>query len=749
MDLKKKDIERMASLLCGAAFFSTRAIEEDGIRSLKFLDGGTGMNFEQLFGDLFAGQADSEGYSWQQFDNVIRHFFEEDELTDKEKELHSKIRGAMEERLGGIPLCPGCYPCGNLLGATWDKDTVRKVGQALGIEANAYGIDCLLGTPNLNILREPRNGRFFEGLSEDPCLTGEMAAAFIKGVQSKGVAANAKHYAANNLEINRGRIDELISKRALEEIYLPGFKACVKAGVKTVMAAYPKINGTYCIENRYLLSEVLKQRWGFEGVVMTDWGACRGDAGDAIGAGTDLLMPGPRPCDDIVTAAREGRLESSRLQDAYNRMKELVSYCSAEKPEISPEDYIRLGDEAAYRAACEGIVMLKNRAGAFPVEDPSRYVLFGSEDMRDYGNGSAQVFTSRKHSLTEYLPGCTVNDISAVGDESISVIVCSIESGEGTDREDLKIPERTMGLIKRVKALGKGKTALVLNTPGPVEIPQDTDIDAIFVIFYPGMEGKHALADIMTGKVSPCGKLPFTWPVRYEDTPAYLCYPDTDVCIYGEDIYVGYRGYCKRKTVPAYPFGYGLTYSKTKILSAAPGANCYFFGDTVTVKADIENTGCRDVREVIQVYVKAPGRDICELRAFSKVTVKAGTEESFELQFDTDDLVIYREDYGRLMRKNGIYEVFAGTSSEDIAVSFTIRIGGGDRELDLGPHSALLDIRKYPEVLSALEADIEEQGLDKRPLTDSLRYDPSVKVCDLYPNARPFIRFEGACEEAD
>ena len=302
--LDKLTDEQKASLLCGAGFFSTREIKEAAIRRLQFLDGGTGMNFEQLFGDIFIAYAIENGYTREQFDHVIHNFYKLDNLTDEEKKLRDELFEKLTRYTGGFEPHPGCYPPGILLGSTWNPEVVYENGQALGLEARMYKVSCLLGTPNVNLLREPRNGRFFEGYSEDPLVGGLLGREMVKGVESQQVASDVKHFAANNLEINRSGIDQRISRRALEEMYLPAFEKCVKAGAATVMAAYPKINGEHCTENPWLLREVLKERWGFEGLCMTDWGACVGDSGDSVASGIDLLMPGPWNKEEEILAAK-------------------------------------------------------------------------------------------------------------------------------------------------------------------------------------------------------------------------------------------------------------------------------------------------------------------------------------------------------------------------------------------------------------------------------------------------------------
>nr|MCR5288091.1 hypothetical protein [Saccharofermentans sp.] len=269
--LANMTIEDKARLICGRSPFSVGGMDE--IPVLYMQDGGTGINYEQLFQDRENGEAD--GFSAEEAFRVIRLFYHTEELTEHEKILREKISQRLAEIKGNITSAPGCYPPGILLGSTWDPETVREVSEALGMEALAYNIGVLLGTPNCNLLRDPRNGRFFEGYSEDPCLSKTLAPQMCKGVEDAGIASNAKHFACNNLEINRVGMDEKIPERALQELYLPAFKECAKAA-STFMSAYVSVNGTKCTENKRLLTDTLRDSWGFEGLVVTDWGACTG-----------------------------------------------------------------------------------------------------------------------------------------------------------------------------------------------------------------------------------------------------------------------------------------------------------------------------------------------------------------------------------------------------------------------------------------------------------------------------------------
>lgn len=762
VDITRLTLEEKASLLCGGSFFGIRAIPSKDIPKVQMLDGGTGMNFEQLMGDIATDVR--EECSGTEFDNAIRYMFEPDRLSDREKEIREKLLTILRDRIGCEP-SPGCYPPGILLGSTWDAATVRAVGDALGLEAALYGISVLLGTPNVNILREPRNGRFFEGYSEDPYLTAELGSQLVLGVEGRGVAANVKHYAANNLEINRVGINEIISERALREIYFPGFKACVDAGCATVMAAYPAINGKNCTENPWLLRDILRSEWDFTGPVMTDWGACTGLKSDSVRAGIDLIMPGPCDPDQIIEAVKAGELDEKVVDEACGRVLELISKYARDGglPEgVSYEDYIRIGDEAAYKAACEGIVMLRNKDSALPAAEGETYILFGNEsgELYDYGSGSAQVFTDRRQSLgdairasdpTSRVLTCDIGEFAG-NPASTALVICSVFSAEGTDRHDIKLPSDIVDTIKGLAALKNraggraGKIVLILNVPAPVELADIADdTDAIFCCYYPGMMGTRALADILLGRVNPSGHLTCTFPVRYEDTPAFLNYPDSFTCVYGEDIYVGYRGYEKRGIKPFYPFGYGLSYTDFEISGGMIGKDEYSLGDEVSVSFTLRNTGKRDGKAVVQLYVGDPlsklGKPVKELRAFGKYEVGAGESVIGILDFRIDQLASFDPDYGRFLIEDGNYTVYLGSSAEDATPVGSFRLVDGSPEYRLGINSTVLTVWETPELLEAIKADIARTGAELQVLVDNYRYTPFRKISEIYENASEFEEF--------
>ena len=723
-------------LLCGKSFFHT---END----LLLLDGGTGINYEQLFGDLYRDYVHNNGYTEEELDNVCRNYHFPSKLSENEKVLRDHILEEETKRLDGRQPIPGCYPPGILLGSTWNKEVVYEVGAALGMEAQTYKVNCLLGTPNVNLLRDARNGRFFEGYSEDPLVAGSLGSQLVKGVQSQGVAANVKHFAANNLEINRSGIDQHISSRALRELYLPAFKSCVDAGVATIMTSYPSINGTPCVENKWLLTDVLRDEWKFEGVNMTDWDACQGDSGTSAAAGIDLFMPGPWSPEDIKKAYEEGRITKERIKQAADRMRELKTSFGTHKS-ISEEERIEAGTNAAYKAAAEGIVMLINK-DCCPIED-NEIILFEDEEMLIFGGGSAQVFTSRRSELREHFKSARINDYEAWEEGGKTAIVtCSIMSAEGADRTYLSLPESTTNTLDRLSK-APGKIILVLNVPGPVTLGKYKEIiDACFVVYYPGSEGVRALADIIKGDVNPSGKLTCTWPERIEDMPSYLCYPDGFTSNYGEGIYVGYRGFQKRNLKPMFPFGFGLTYTSFDIKFIEAETN----DGEVIVKVNVTNTGDRDGAEVIQLYVGDPVsrkiKPVKELRAFEKVFIEAGNSKEVTLRFGMRDLAAFDEDIDKFVLEDGVYEIYLGNSSEAEKVG-EFRIDEGDEEYRLGINTPIVELIKHPELVRILEDNIRECGMDIMFFVMACRYTPAKSVSEVYDNAAALTDFISACQ---
>ena len=700
--IEQMTLEEKARLVNGAGFFGMAEFKRFDIARTQLLDGGTGINFEQLFGDMAevgGYQADSTNgmVGSTALTHVIEYYFTPDKLTETERELYAWIKERLENKLNGVSYAPGCFPPGILLGATWNKEVVKRIGEALGKEACLYGVQILLGTPNVNIHRDPLNGRLFEGYSEDPYLVSQLAPQLVEGVQKYGVAANVKHFAANNQETNRVGLDEVISARALEEIYFPGFKACVQQGqVKTVMSAYNRINGVPCTENKWLLTEKLREEWGFEGVVVSDWGAVY-HPDKALAAGNDLAMPGPLPWEPIAEAVRSGILQESELNLAVTRLLKLINWINQhfnKLPQIEPQELKQETDRAAYTAAAEGIVLVEN-AGILPLNETEKVGLIGSgsEKLMDCGSGSAGITTNRTSEIKE---GIRVTDAKQA--ETL-ICVCKLGGMEGNDRlhmhldiEDLKIlasygavdmekaPHNIREQLEHVKTTVNERKSiiLVLNVCGPVDLSylhRDV-VKAVLVAFLPGMAGGRAIADILTGRINPSGKLPLTFPVKYEDTPTCLNFPGDGYKVhYGEGIYVGYRYYDKKRIKPLYPFGYGLSYTR---FSCSGLTDVEVKKDSICFGVIVENTGNMAGAEVVQIYVSDPyatlHKPIKELVAFEKVHLAPGEKKEIKFVVSFERLKSYDADLEQWTLEEGFYDLIAATSSDERDIFATKRI---------------------------------------------------------------------------
>ncbi len=670
--------EQQLYLVNGSSFFGAAELPEADVPRIQLLDGGTGMNYEQLFGD-FLSHAGLPGIGGDALRAVLAHFYEPEQLPDDDaRKLHAWIVERLKERNPDFS-APGCYPPGMLLGATWNPDVVHTVGQALGQEARVFGVHVLLGTPNVNLHRDPRNGRAFEGYSEDPYLVTALAPSLVTGVQEMGVAANVKHFAANHQETNRLGVNEHISERALQELYYPGFRACVDAGVATVMSAYNQINGIPCTENKQLLTDMLRNEWGFDGLVMSDWGAVYHPAA-AVNAGNDLAMPGPIPPDTLRAALADGTLDADALRQSAERVARLAKDYS--KPAAGRID-IAATDAAAYRAAVEGIVMLKNDRACCPLSPHAKIALCGDhpERLLTCGEGSAGINTTRNVSLLDALTErFAAVQIGCYDGADTLVYVYHLKGQEGTDRADIGIAASVQREWEQLLTYAKQrslKTVLLLNISAPVALGAWQDaFDSIFCCFLPGMQGANAIADLLCGKENPSGKLPLTFPAACEQMPTYLHFPGDGMDVwYGEDIFVGYRWYDARKITPAFCFGHGLSYTQfalsdlqTEIVSTAP------FRVNVTVT--VQNIGSCTGKTVVQLYVGDPHstltKPIRELKAFCKPELRPGESQTLTFPLEQHAFESYDPNRRAWTMEEGHYTISVGFSSADLPLSADI-----------------------------------------------------------------------------
>lgn len=816
--LEQMTIEEKADMVCGASNFCTADASRYGVPAIRMLDGGTGINYEQLIADLILSwrtnpRDEEEAWLMKDFSateerNVIFDYFRPDKLTEKETKVWKKVREYLKEQFiknttnndttlafvemagdaAADIMSPACFPCGMMLGATFNPDVVNQTGHALGREARAYGVSMLLGTPNINIHRDPLGGRLFEEFSEDPCLVAKLAPEYVKGVQAEGVAANIKHFAANNQEKNRQGINETISERALQEIYFPGFRACVEqAQPATVMAAYNKINGTACTANEWLLDGILRKYWGFEGMVVSDWGAVY-DPIAALKAGNDLNMPGiTADPEKVVQAVEAGELIEEELDRNVARVLELMdTYGSPECYDMSAQYIMDMSKQSAYKAACEGIVLLKNENGIFPIrskgkagndsvfetvsdeEVMSGVVLCGSGAIRlyDCGTGSAGITTDKDSSIYEGLiqNGVEVSiGIPAVGKRAgISTYICvaRIPGMEGNDRKNMKLSVEDAQILNQMLDLKREnpmvKLGLILNVSGPVDLALwEHELDGIFCMFLPGMEGGHAMADILTGRVNPSGKLPLTFPKKHKDTPTYLNFPGDGYQVnYGEGIYVGYRYYDKKMVEPLYPFGHGLSYShfeisnERAIADSVPVELVYPDGkvdnkkmpvltDSLRIAVDVINQGPEEFSEgmeVVQLYISDPyatiSKPVKELKAFKKIRLAYGEREKVTFTLTKEDFASFDSDLHQWVAEEGVYNILIGNSSRNIVCSMPVYLDA-KTEYSYSLQTPIKVLYENSVTKAHMNHLWFRLGLDPADIDNKYEYEPHTRLINL------------------
>ena len=596
-----------------------------------------------------------------------------------------------------------CFPAGCLAASTFNQDIIRQMGEALGISCRQEGIAVLLG-PAVNIKRSPLCGRNFEYFSEDPCLAAEMARSFVIGVQSMSVSCCVKHFAANNQENHRMTVDVRVSQRALREIYLPAFEAAVReANVRAVMSSYNKINGEYASQNQWLLTELLRDEWGFSGIVISDWNSVA-ERVKALKAGLDLEMPGSGSANDneIVKAVRDGRFDEALLDQTVERLLEMVFRTSEGLPTAEPWNLITQHKLAA-EIAEEGMVLLKNEGGLLPLIPGQDIAVIGQFALqpRFQGGGSSHVSPFRVDSLMDALqgqPGISFAQgydiFGELPDEGlieeavvlakaskIVVVVAGLPDAyesEGYDRTHLNLPQCQNELILRV-AQANPNLVVVLYNGSPVLMPWLDEVKGVLEGYLGGQGVGIATKNLLFGDANPSGRLQETFPLRMSDLPGYLCSsPDEDVELYSEDVFVGYRYYDKRNLPVLFPFGFGLSYTEFAYSGLTSDNELLTEEGSIHVEVRVTNIGIKAGKEVVQLYVmdaKQPRyKPTRELRGFDKVFLKPGESKTVCFTLNSRDFSYWNEGTGgNWLMESGEYMVQIGKSSRDIVLEKTVR----------------------------------------------------------------------------
>ena len=648
------NLEQKCALLSGGTVFTTRALPGKGIPAITLSDGPNGVRKQ-------AGAAD---------------------------------------HLGLNPSVPAtCFPTSATVANSWDPALGEAVGAAMGEEAAAQGVSVLLG-PGLNIKRSPLCGRNFEYFSEDPYLSGKMAAAYVRGIQKNGIAACPKHFAVNSQELRRMASDSIVDERTLREIYLTGFEMVVKeAQPKTIMSAYNLINGTYANENTHLLMDILRRDWGFNGAVVTDWGGSNDHAlGVKNGSTLEMPAPGGDAVRELMKAVQTGKITEADVDARLEELLELV-FTTKAAVDAAPGKFDADAHHAlARRAAAQSIVLLKNENGLLPLAKGEKVAVIGdfAETPRYQGAGSSAVNSIKVDSFLECLAESGLNSIGyAKGfdrqgkpDEALQaeavllaknadvVLLCmgldEIKESEGIDRADMKLAENQLALLAAVAAVNPNVVVL-LSAGSSLESAWLKDCKALVYGCLGGQAGAGALVEVLTGAQNPCGKLAETWARSYADTPAKENFGgDGPTVEYREGLYVGYRYYDTAGVPTAFPFGYGLSYTSFAYSDLKADEN----GVSLTVT----NTGSCAGAEVVQLYVAKPDakifRPVKELKGFAKVFLKAGESKTVTIPLDDKAFRYWNVATDRWEVEGGSYQLLVGASSADIRLSAAVTVEG-------------------------------------------------------------------------
>lgn len=590
-----------------------------------------------------------------------------------------------------------CFPTAVTAGSTWNRNLLFEMGKAIGEEAKAEEVPIVLG-PGVNIKRNPLCGRNFEYFSEDPFLSGHLGSSYVKGMQETGIGTSIKHFAVNSQEYKRFSSDSQIDERTLREIYLTAFEIVVKeAQPATVMCAYNKINGTYCSDNKHLLTDILRDEWGFKGMVVTDWGAM-GNRMEGFKAGCDLSMPGGASYQekDVLEAVKSGYLSEEDIDKCISRILKVVfKGHEVISQKVSNTYNKKAHQKLAAKIATEGAVLLKNKNKVLPIKEKNRIVLIGhmAKTMRYQGSGSSHINPTELVQVTNimsyaaYCEGCddkgniTKEQLkqveNAAKDADVAVVFAGLTKqyeSEGFDRDNINIPD---GHIQMIDAAVKGNsnTIVVLMGGSIMKLPWFDKVKAVLYMGLCGQSGGQAIADILLGKANPSGKLTESWPLEESDIPSYGYYAGKRKnAQYREGIYVGYRYYEKAGTKLRFPFGFGLSYSNFEYSNLEINKN--------TVKVTIRNVSEVEGAEVVQLYIGAQMNGIYrakkELKGFEKVFLRSGESKNIEFELNDRSFAVYQDGW---KIPKGIYEILIGASSEDIRLSAYIEKEGEEIEI--------------------------------------------------------------------
>ena len=682
--LKKLTLEEKCALLSGAETFKTRGMPEHGIPQIWLSDGPHGLRKQ-------AGESD---------------------------------------HLGLNPSVPAtCFPTASAVANSWDAALGEEIGAALGEEAAAQEVSVVLG-PGLNMKRNPLCGRSFEYFSEDPYLAGKLAAGYIRGIQSKGVAACPKHFAVNSQETRRMASDSIVDERTLREIYLTGFEIAVKEGhPRSIMSSYNLVNGTYANENKHLLMEILRGEWGFDGAVITDWGGSNDHAlGVKNGSTLEMPAPGGDSVRELLAAVESGKISESDIDARLSELLPLVFDTKAAL-DAAPREFDAAAHHAlARRAAEESLVLLKNEGSLLPLAAGSKVAVIGdfAKNPRYQGAGSSMVNSTQVDVLLDKLIDSELNVIGyqqgfdrhgkpdaalqksacELATQADTVILCmgldEIAESEGLDRSNLRLAQNQVDLLQAVAAVNP-KIVVVLYSGSVVETPWLDNCQALLYAALGGQAGAGAVADALTGKVNPCGKLAETWPLAYADVPSAADFATRRKTVeYREGLYIGYRYFTTAEKAVRFPFGYGMSYTTFAYSDMA--------ADEQGVSLTVTNTGSVAGTEIVQLYVAKKNSELFrpakELKGFARVTLAPGEKQRITIMLDDKAFRFWNVKANRWEIEGGEYELLVGASVEDIRLCEKISVYG---TATVHPYEDRgLDCYYKGDVLHVSDADFEK-----------------------------------------
>ncbi len=726
MDIKKiiseLSLEEKASLCSGEDFWHTKTVQRLGIPSVMVSDGPHGLR----------KQAPDSGDKFNQSIKAV------------------------------------CFPAACALACSFDRDLLFRLGQALGNECQAENVSIILG-PGTNIKRSPLCGRNFEYFSEDPFLASNIAASHIKGVQSQGVGTSLKHFFANNQETRRMSISEEIDERTIHEIYLSAFETAVKdAKPETLMCSYNKVNGVYSSENKWLLTDILREKWGFEGFVMSDWGAvCNRAAG--VEAGLDLEMPGSGGVNDeeIVKAVKNGTLDESAVDKCCENILRAVDKLVSAHREDAVWDK-NADHELAAEIAAQCMILLKNEDNILPLDKNKKIAFIGkfAESPRFQGGGSshintdniscalaesaaysnnisyAQGYVTDKDIIDEQL----INEaVELAENNDIAVIFAGLTDlfeSEGFDRSHMSMPQCQNELIRRVAEV-QPNTIVILHNGAPVEMPWINSVKGLLETYLGGEGTGKAVCDIIFGKVNPSGKLAETFPLKLSHNPSYLSFPgEGDLTRYSEGIFVGYRYYDYKDMDVLFPFGFGLSYTDFEYSDLKLSSNNISSNDQLTVTVTVKNTGNTAGSEVVQLYVSDKEssviRPVKELKGFEKIFLEPGQSGTVSFTLNRRSFAFYSTLTHDWFVESGDFEILIGSSSRDIRLSDTVNVTSEDKfpfvctpDTTMGDIFAKPELKKFVDPLVDSYMAVMDMSSDMSELGESTRLMLEAQLSDM------------------